>query len=284
MLSPLAFSTSTISRAAKTYLAEPCAQKLATFFAEKGLAALKDEDRREQWYADWINYQASHRLYSQLLSPTPGSGQAGGFDLLRYARFIELIAYFSPAHGYSLQVTFLGFFPILMGDNADLKREAFQSLDQGGLFALGVSEKEHGSDLLGNEFRVSPNGDEFLYANGAKHYIGNANSAEMISILARVEDSRSAGRRNRVRPILFVLRPAEAPKFRNPRKIRTFGIRSAFVGAFEVQDHPVPPADFISEGRGTGRRSWERSLWGSFFSASAPSESASTPSRRPPRI
>ncbi len=256
MVSPQFFSASQLSPAAAVYFAEPCARKLAAFFQEKGLAALKEEDRREQWYDDWIAYQAAHRLYSKLLSPAPGSAQAGGFDLLRYARFIELIAYFSPAHGYSLQVTFLGLFPILMGDNAKLKSEALESLDHGGLFALGVSEKEHGSDLLGNEFRVSPNGDESLHANGAKHYIGNANSADIISILARVEDSRSAGRRNRVRPILFVLRPPESPSYRNPRKIRTLGIRSAFVGAFEVQDHPVPPADFISEGRGA----WEAVL------------------------
>lgn len=256
LVSPQIFSASQLSAAASVYLAEPCARRLFAFFQDKGLAALKDEDRREQWCEDWIAYQAAHRLYSQLLSPTPGSSQAGGFDLLRYARFIELIAYFSPAHGYSLQVTFLGLFPILMGDNASLKSEALESLDNGGLFALGVSEKHHGSDLLGNEFRVSHNGDTCLHANGAKHYIGNANSADIISILARVEDSRSAGRRNRMRPILFVLRPAEAPGYRKPRKIRTLGIRAAFVGSFEVQDHPVPPADFIAE----GRSAWEAVL------------------------
>lgn len=248
---PQAFSTTRPSPATDVYLSDPAAAKLVEFFEAKGLAAIKQEDRREQWYADWVAYQAQHRLYAQLLCPGQNSTSQGGFDLLRYARFLELFAYFSPAHGYSLQVTFLGLIPILMGPNSDLKKEALATLEAGGLFALGVSEKAHGSDLLGNEFAVTATEREpgQLIGNGSKYYIGNCNRASIISILARRADGRLGDRLRRAPFVLFALRPNRSKGLRNVRKIRTMGVRAGFVGEFEVKDHEFPESDVIAEGR-----------------------------------
>src|SRR5439155_16217969 len=138
---------------------------------------LKEADRAEKWYADWLEYQAGHRIYAGVLSPGEFSTFGFDFDLLRYARFLEVFAYCSPAHGYSLQVSFLGLFSILLGSNAALKREAVAALEKGGVLALGVSEKGHGSDLVGNEFVVREAADGRRIANGAKYYIGNSNCA-----------------------------------------------------------------------------------------------------------
>src|SRR2546430_2190816 len=107
------------SRATEISLQDPSARKLVEFFQAKGLPALKEEDRREQWYDDWLAFQAEHQLYASLLSPKRYSARGFEFDVLRYARFLEVFGYFSPAHGYSLQVTFLGFFSILLGSNED---------------------------------------------------------------------------------------------------------------------------------------------------------------------
>ena len=104
------------------YDSDPSVQKLIRFFTDKGLAALKDEDAREAWYADWLAYQAAHRLYASVLSSKRYSGIGAEFDLLRFTRFLEVFAYFSPAHAYSLQVSYLGLFAILMGGNDALKR------------------------------------------------------------------------------------------------------------------------------------------------------------------
>src|SRR5207249_5151165 len=109
----------------------------------KGLKQLKEEDRDEQWYGDWLAYQAAHRLYASVLSPKQYASGQCEFDLLSLTRFLEVFAYFSPAHGYSLQCTLLGLFPILMGCNKALKKEAVAALEAGGVLALGVSEKEH---------------------------------------------------------------------------------------------------------------------------------------------
>jgi acyl-CoA dehydrogenase len=246
---PLRFSIESPTVGSDNYSREPAIRTLIAFFEQKGLTALKEEDRNEQWYDDWLEFQATHRHYALLLTPKAYSGLGSEFDLLRYSRFLEVFAYFSPAHGYSLQVTFLGLCSILMGVNESLKREAVTLLEAGGLLAFGISERGHGSDLLGNEFKIAERAPGCFVANGTKYYIGNANCASMISILARKEDERSAGRARRAPMVLFALRPQKSEGFRTARKIRTLGVRAAFVGEFELKDHEFPEADLVAEGR-----------------------------------
>jgi acyl-CoA dehydrogenase len=248
-LYPLTFDTSPPAAAAAEYLQDPAVHLLVDYFRDKGLAEIKREDREELWYQDWINYQARHGLYAGLLSPRAYSTRGNQFDLLRMTRFAEVIAYFSPAHGYSLQVSFLGLFPILMGSNEALKREAVASLEAGGLFAFAVSERAHGSDLLANEFALQPGGPADWLAGGTKTYIGNANAAGIMTVLARERnaDSDAAGKRSPF--VFFALRPHKSPGLLKLRKIRTLGIRAAYVGEFEVHDHPVQEADIISRHR-----------------------------------
>ncbi len=255
-LIPLQFSGPQRSPGARQYLREPLIAALVDFFERKGLSAVKDEDRREAWYEDWLREQAAQHAYARLLTPRQHSQRGGAFDLLRYARYLETCAYFSPAHGYSLHVTFLALQAILMGSNPDLMREAVEALDRGGLLAFGVSEQRHGSDLLANEFTVSeraaggaPGAADRFVANGSKYYIGNANCAAIIAILARKEDRRAAAASRRAPVMLVALRPPAAPGFRPARKLHTLGVRSAFVGGFEVADHRFSACDVIADGR-----------------------------------
>ena len=251
---PQVFSTICSTSAANIYLSDPSARKLVEFFERKGLRALKEEDRLEQWYEDWLAYQAEHRLYATMLAPKQFSTNGSHFDLLRITRFLEVFGYFSPAHGYSLQVSFLGLFAILMGTNAALKQEAVAALEAGELLAFAVSEKDHGADLLGNEFSISEVSPGRMKANGAKYYIGNCNRAAIITTLARNEGDRPGARNaRRVPVVLLALRTKQGDGLRNVRKIHTLGVRAAFVGEFEVKDHPLTPQDFIAE----GRRAWD---------------------------
>ena len=87
-------------------------------------------------------------------SPAQSPDRGFALDVLTYSRFLEVFGYFSPAHGYSLQVTSLGLFAVLLGNNPALKQEALAVLEKGGLLAFAVSEKSHGSDLLANGFTV----------------------------------------------------------------------------------------------------------------------------------
>jgi acyl-CoA dehydrogenase len=244
---PLAFGTAAKSPGAAVYLQDPAVGILNSFFERKGLAALKQEDREECWYQDWLDYQARHQLYAAVLSPRKYSTLGHHFNLLRFVRFLEVFGYQSPAHGYSLHVSFLGLFPILMSSNEPLKREAIATLERGGLLAFAVSEEAHGSDLLANEFAVTSIAPDRFVANGSKFYIGNANAASIVSVLAKKE---GAGRHGKRAPLVFfALRPASSAAFGNVRKIRTLGIRSAFVGGFDVKGHEFPATDMICEGR-----------------------------------
>ncbi|HUB25748.1 MAG TPA: acyl-CoA dehydrogenase [Tepidisphaeraceae bacterium] len=243
---PQSFAATARSKHASIYLQNPSTAKLAEFFDKKGLRSLKEEDRAEQWYDDWLGYQASHRLYASMLTPSPHSPAGVELNLLSYSRFLEVFAYHSPAHGYSVQCTSLGLFAILLGNNQALKDEAKAAIEAGGLLAFGVSEKDHGSDLLANEFVVSDSAPGEYLANGSKYYIGNSQHASIICILARQDDRRPAGQATRVHPVLLALRPKESKGFQGVRKIRTFGVRGGFVGEFRVKDHPFPQADVIA--------------------------------------
>jgi acyl-CoA dehydrogenase len=255
LIYPQAFGAGRISAGADRYLSEPAIRRLAEFFEAKGLGAIKEEDRNEQWYEDWIAYQAGHRLYAMVLSPKQYSNLGSQFDLLRLARFLEVFAYFSPAHGYSFQVSFLGLFSILMGSNPALKQEAVAALESGGLLAFGISEKAHGSDLFGNEFTIKEAGAGRFVADGTKYYIGNSSCAAIISILAKKDEGAGAGTK-RAPFVLLALRPKESKGFRNIRKIRTLGVRAGYVGEFEVHDHELTAGDIIAE----GRRAWDSVL------------------------
>ena len=72
-----------------------------------------------------------------------------------------------------------------MGTNAKLKKEAVAAMEAGNVMAFGVSEKDHGSDLMANEFTVAESDTGDFIANGTKYYIGNTDAASMISILGR---------------------------------------------------------------------------------------------------
>ncbi len=194
---PQTFSTAPQSAESRVYLDNPSTQKLADFFEAKGVEPLKTEDERQQWYGDWLEFQASHRLYSSVLAPAQSPDRGFALDVLTYSRFLEVFGYFSPAHGYSLQVTSLGLFAVLLGNNPALKQEALAVLEKGGLLAFAVSEKDHGSDLLANGFTVRELASGRLVGQGSKYYIGNANAASFITILASKQDKRSTGASSR---------------------------------------------------------------------------------------
>jgi acyl-CoA dehydrogenase len=132
-----------------------------------------------------------------------------------------------------------------MGTNEALKKEAVAAIEAGRLLAFGVSEKNHGSDILANEFSITPDSDGGYIANGSKYYIGNANCAAIISVLARRADQRRSAR---APSCLVALRPDTISAWK-PRKIDTLGVRAAFVGDFEVKEQSISKSDLIADGR-----------------------------------
>src|SRR4051812_22116184 len=88
---PQVFAGANRTAGAEHYLSrDTVACKLVEFFDAKGLAALKQEDRSESWYDDWLSYQTKHRLYASLLAPAEFSKLGVDLNLLRITRFLEL--------------------------------------------------------------------------------------------------------------------------------------------------------------------------------------------------
>lgn len=228
------------------YTEDPTVKVLADFFENKGLEQLKVEDRAEGWYADWCEHVKEHGIYARFLSPKKYSTRGHQFDFLSLCRYLETFAYFSPAHAYSFQVSFLGIFPILMSKNEELKVEAIKRLENGGMFAFGLSEKGHGSDIYSSEMQLKKTPEGYV-ASGAKYYIGNANCAQIISVLAIDKSINPTGEVTKENFTFFALRPADSKSFSDLKKIETMGVRTAFVGGFSLKDHHFTEKDIIAQ-------------------------------------
>ncbi len=52
----------------------------------------------------------------------------------------------------------LGLAPIWLGSNETAKHKTAKLLQEGGVFAFGLSEKEHGADIYSTEMMLYPQG------------------------------------------------------------------------------------------------------------------------------
>ena len=112
---------------------------------------------------------------------------------------------------------------------------------------------------------MKPAGSAGMVADGAKYYIGNANAACMVSVLAKQCAAEPAGSKKRSPFVFFAIRPREAPAYGDVRKIRTLGVRAAFVGQFEVKGHELTEDDVIARGRDAWDAAFGTVDFGKFF-------------------
>ena len=70
-----------------------------------------------------------------------------GWDTSRISAFSEIPAFYGVDYWYAWQVTILGLGPIWQSDNVSARRRAAQWLDDGAVFAFGLSERAHGADI-----------------------------------------------------------------------------------------------------------------------------------------
>jgi acyl-CoA dehydrogenase len=116
------------------------------------------------------------------------------------------------------------------------------------MFAFGLSEKDHGSDIYSSEMILTKNENGNFVANGSKYYIGNANCAEIISVLAIDKSRNPTGKVTKEDFVFFAFRPKESNSFKELKKIETMGVKTAFVGTFKIENHEFTEADIIARG------------------------------------
>ena len=219
-------------------------QATVDFFEQKGKRKLKEDDRERVWYADFLDFQRDEKLFATLLTPAAYGDGDCRWDTYRNCEFNEILAFYGLHYWYTWQVSILGLGPIWMSPNEDLKRRAASLLQDGAVFAFGLSERAHGADIYSTEMSLTPQPDGTYRANGEKYYIGNGNIAPMVSTFGKMADTGD-----------YVFFVADY-RHRNYELVANVVNTQSYVADFVLRDYPITEADILSR----GREAWDTAL------------------------
>ena len=211
------------------------------WFEAKGKSRLTAETRSDDWYSDFIEFLASERAFATLLTP---SSDAGGdpdkrWDTARNARFNEILGFYGLPYWYAWQVTILGLGPIWQSDNEAARRRAAELLEEGAVFAFGLSERDHGADIYSTDMILTPDGEGGFRATGGKYYIGNGNVARMVSVFGRRADVDGPD------GYVFFAADSQHPAY---KLVGNVVHSQMYVSSFELEDYPVAAEDVLHTG------------------------------------
>lgn len=142
--------------------------------------------------------------------------------------------------------TFLGALPVWLYGDAAQRSWTAERILAGDLGSFAISERDHGSDLAGNEFHAERHGDRFRLS-GEKWPIGNATRGSFVTVLA----GTGAGRFS-----LFLIDKAELDPvgWHNLPMAPTVGLRGHDLSGLVFADCPVPASALLGrEGAGLGQ-------------------------------
>ncbi|HUX42788.1 MAG TPA: acyl-CoA dehydrogenase [Rectinemataceae bacterium] len=234
-------------------------RKTVDFFEAKGKIKLKEDDFDRVWYADFIDFVKREKIFARLLTPPAYGGPGSRWDTSRNAVFSELLGFYGLCYWYVWQVTILGLGPIWMSRNEALKKKAAKLLDEGAIFAFGLSEKEHGADIYSSDMLLIPTGEGKFIARGDKYYIGNGNEAAMVSTFGRIpRDLGPAGSGDGAKPgkddeYVFFAVNSKHEKYECVKNITT---TQSYVAEFNLHDYPIAESDILAR----GQHAWDCSL------------------------
>ncbi len=220
--------------------------KTIAFFERRGKTKLKNDDHERIWYADFLEFQKKENIFATLLTPK-GYGvrkSEARWDTWRNCEFNEILGFYGLCYWYTWQVSMLGLGPIWMSGNEKIKERTVRLLEEGGIFAFGLSEKEHGADLYSSEMKLMPAGDGAYQAAGRKYYIGNANQAALVSTFAKHSTSGE-----------FVFFAVDS-KHEKYECIQNVVNSQNYVAEYELHDYPLTDADLLSQ----GQNAWDAAL------------------------
>jgi acyl-CoA dehydrogenase len=219
-------------------------KKTIDFFETKGKKQLKEEHYERVWYDDFIQFLKKEGIFAALLTPTQYGGEGCRWDTFRNMDFNEILSFYSLAHWYAWQVTILGLGPIWMGKNEAVKQKTARLLEEGGIFAFGLSEKEHGADLYASDMALTPMGDGEYRADGGKYYIGNGNEAALVSTFAKDSETDEF--------VFFVV----DSKHENYDCVQNVVSSQMYVSEYALHGYPLTDDDILT----TGTEAWDSSL------------------------
>jgi acyl-CoA dehydrogenase len=220
-------------------------EKTIAFFENKGKARIKEDDHERTWYADFIEFVKEEKIFSTLLTPEKyGKDENARWDTWRNCGFNEILGFYGLAYWYTWQVSILGLGPIWMGKNEALKEKAAQHLEDGAIFAFGLSEQKHGADIYSSSMKLAPQEDGTYLANGEKYYIGNANVAPMVSTFGKLTDSGD-----------YVFFVADS-QHENYELVKNVTNSQNYVAEYALKDYPITEDEILSK----GQDAWDSAL------------------------
>ncbi len=211
-------------------------RKTIRFFEDKGKARIKEDDHQRIWYADFLEFVKKERIFATLLTPSGYGKEDQRWDTYRNARFNEILGFYGLAYWYTWQVSILGLGPVWMSKNEGLKQRAARLLNDGAVFAFGLSERDHGADVYSTEMKLTPQSDGTWLANGSKYYIGNGNEAPLVSTLGKLADTGE---------FVFFAADFNHEKY---ELVKNIVASQNYVAEFALHDYPVTEADILARG------------------------------------
>jgi alkylation response protein AidB-like acyl-CoA dehydrogenase len=209
-----------------------------------GFAVLAAQDRDDVFPADAVAILDRLRVAEHYVPAADGGRLT---DYLEVSQLIRTLARRSVTLAVAHAKTFLGAATAWIGASGDQRARVSELVRTGVPVSWGLTEREHGSDLLGGDVAVE---DGLL--TGAKWLINNATRGGAVVAIART----SAAGGPRGFDLVLVDKTAVSGSgarstFRHLPKELTHGIRGADISGIEFDGVPVDDADILSEpGRG----------------------------------
>ncbi|MBV7673353.1 acyl-CoA dehydrogenase [Streptomyces halstedii] len=211
------------------------------WFEARGKRRLTEDYRSRAWLGEFLDFAARERLFATFLTPSAAARREDQrWDTARIAALNEILGFYGLDYWYAWQVTILGLGPVWQSDNAAARTRAAELLDQGEVFAFGLSERAHGADIYSTDMLLTPDGDGGFLASGSKYYIGNGNAAGLVSVFGRRADVEG--------PDGYVFFAADS---RHPayHLVKNVVDSSKYVSEFRLADYPVGADDILHTGR-----------------------------------
>ncbi len=236
LLNPHAYRASELDAGSRELM-----EATIAYFESIGKDRITNEDNAGVWYADFCRFLRESEAFATLMTPAGHGRDDARWDTWRNCHFSEITAFYSLGYWYAWQVSMLGLGPIWMGENEELKTRTADLLRAGGIFAFGLSEKEHGADIYSSEMALTPTGDGTYVANGSKYYIGNGNEAALVSVFGRVTNDDPAAETEYV---FFVVESKHEAYELEKNTVHS----PMYVSAFTLHDYPITDADIVVRG------------------------------------
>ena len=219
-------------------------QKVIDFMEEKGLKSIKKDWHEKLWNHEFVEFMKENQVLATLMTPSGYGAEDSRWDTSRNIAFAEITAFYGITYWYTFQVSMLGLAPVWLGSNEEIKLKTAKLLQDGEVFAFGLSEKEHGADIYSSDMMLEPQSDGGYKANGDKYYIGNGNEAALVSTFGKMSDSGD-----------YVFFGVDS-KHPNYNCIKNTVNEQNYVSEYEVTDYPIAEADIMEK----GSKAWDNML------------------------